>query len=107
MIKIACFIVQHYRFYENISYSKQRFFSLFFIVSNSYFVQVLAIYTYTIACPVEEFESPSGGGNRRTLGYSTVSHFNLVHVDCHTAAVRQMRGRDEWESALLQNANTR
>ena len=78
------------------------------ISSHFVFLKVLAIYTYTTACPVEEHEHPSSGSSgRRTLGYSTVSHFNLVHVDCHTAAVRQMRGRDEWESALLQNANTR
>ena len=31
------------------------------------------------------------------MGYSTVPHFNLVHVDCHLAAVRQ--ARDEWESS--------
>jgi len=41
------------------------------------------------------------------MGFTTVSHFNLVHVDCHLAAVRQARARDEWESALLQNANTK
>ena len=41
------------------------------------------------------------------MGYTTVSHFNLVHVDCHLAAVRLQRGRDEWDSAMLQNANTR
>lgn len=40
-------------------------------------------------------------------GYSTVTHFNVIHVDCHNAAVRHARGRDEWESAALQNANTK
>eukprot|EP00095_Tigriopus_kingsejongensis_P009320 maker-scaffold486_size158769-snap-gene-0.26 protein:Tk09320 transcript:maker-scaffold486_size158769-snap-gene-0.26-mRNA-1 annotation:"e3 ubiquitin-protein ligase ubr4" len=65
--------------------------------------KVLAIYTFTLPCPVEEFEYAP----RKTMGYSTVTHFNLVHVDCHTAAVRQVRSRDEWESALLQNANTK
>ena len=45
--------------------------------------------------------------DRKTPGYSTVTHFNLVHVDCHMAALRLQRGRDEWESAMLQNANTR
>lgn len=46
----------------------------------------------------------------KSHGYSTVSHFNVVHVDCHlaaVAAVRHARGREEWESAALQNANTR
>lgn len=54
--------------------------------------KVLAIYTYTRPCPVEEFES---GVSRKTMGYSTVTHFNLVHVDCHMAAVRLQRVRDE------------
>jgi E3 ubiquitin-protein ligase UBR4 len=65
--------------------------------------KVLAIYTFTMPCHVEEAEPAA----RKTMGYTTVSHFNLVHVDCHSAAVRQARGRDEWESALLQNANTK
>ena len=45
--------------------------------------------------------------DRKVSGYSTVTHFNLVHVDCHMAALRLQRGRDEWESAMLQNANTK
>lgn len=65
--------------------------------------KVLAIYTFTRRAPLEEAER----GARKTMGFSTVSHFNLVHVDCHLAAVRQARARDEWESALLQNANTK
>ena len=65
--------------------------------------KVLAIYTFTRRSPLEEAEKTS----RKTMGYSTVSHFNLVHVDCHLAAVRQARARDEWESAALQNANTK
>merc|ERR1719445_1100875 len=66
--------------------------------------KVLAIYTFTRRSPLEEAEKTV---SRKTMGYSTVSHFNLVHVDCHLAAVRQARARDEWESAALQNANTR
>ena len=64
---------------------------------------MLAIYTFTRRAPLEEAERSV----RKTIGFSTVSHFNLVHVDCHLAAVRQARARDEWESALLQNANTK
>ena len=60
--------------------------------------KVLAIYTFTRRTPLEEAERAT----RKTMGYSTVSHFNLVHVDCHLAAVRQARARDEWESAALQ-----
>ncbi|KAK0172054.1 hypothetical protein PV328_005423 [Microctonus aethiopoides] len=64
---------------------------------------VLGIYTFTKRCNVEEFEIKQ----RKTVGYTTVTHFNVVHVDCHMSAVRLARARDEWESAALQNANTK
>ena len=41
------------------------------------------------------------------LGYTTVTHFNIIHVECHMSAVRHARTRDEWQSAALHNANTR
>lgn len=65
--------------------------------------KVLGIYTYTKRCNVDDYENRQ----RKTPGYCTVTHFNIVHVDCHMAAVRHARGRDEWDSAALQNANTR
>ncbi|XP_046612558.1 E3 ubiquitin-protein ligase UBR4 isoform X2 [Neodiprion virginianus] len=65
--------------------------------------KVLGIYTFTKRCNVEEFETKQ----RKTVGYTTVTHFNVVHVDCHMSAVRLARARDEWESAALQNANTK
>lgn len=65
--------------------------------------KVLGIYTFTKRTPVEEFEAKQ----RKTMAYATVTHFNVIHVDCHMAAVRHARARDEWESAALQNANTR
>jgi E3 ubiquitin-protein ligase UBR4 len=65
--------------------------------------KVLGIYTFTKRCNVDDFEAKP----RRTAGYATVSHFNIVHIDCHMSAVRLARARDEWESAALQNANTK
>lgn len=65
--------------------------------------KVLGIYTFTKRTNIEEFELKA----RKTLGHTTVTHFNVVHVDCHMSAIRLARGRDEWESASLQNANTR
>ncbi|XP_056641011.1 E3 ubiquitin-protein ligase UBR4 isoform X2 [Diorhabda sublineata] len=65
--------------------------------------KVLGLYTFTKRCNVDEFEAKP----RKTVGYSTVSHFNIVHIDCHMSAVRLARARDEWESAALQNANTK
>lgn len=46
--------------------------------------KVLAVYTFSKRCVVEEYENKP----HKTLGYCTVSHFNVVHVDCHLAAVR-------------------
>eukprot|EP00795_Rhopilema_esculentum_P010771 gene10771-19563_t len=65
--------------------------------------KVLGIYTYTTRCVLDEFENKP----RKTQGYSSVSHFNVIHVDCHSEAIRHARSRDEWESAALQNANTK
>uniref|UniRef100_A0A8C2GSI0 Ubiquitin protein ligase E3 component n-recognin 4 n=1 Tax=Cyprinus carpio TaxID=7962 RepID=A0A8C2GSI0_CYPCA len=65
--------------------------------------KVLGIYTFTKRVALEEFENKP----RKQQGYSTVSHFNIVHYDCHLAAVRLARGREEWDSAALQNANTK
>uniref|UniRef100_A0A8D0L183 E3 ubiquitin ligase UBR4 C-terminal domain-containing protein n=1 Tax=Sphenodon punctatus TaxID=8508 RepID=A0A8D0L183_SPHPU len=62
--------------------------------------KVLGIYTFTKRVSLEEFENKP----RKQQGYSTVSHFNIVHYDCHLAAVRLARGREEWESAALQNS---
>ncbi|XP_008300472.1 E3 ubiquitin-protein ligase UBR4 isoform X1 [Stegastes partitus] len=65
--------------------------------------KVLGIYTFTKRVALEDFENKP----RKQQGYSTVSHFNIVHYDCHLAAVRLARGREEWDSAALQNANTK
>lgn len=67
--------------------------------------KVLAIYTFSKKVDLEHsFEAKA----RKSTGYSTVTHFNLVHIDCHTNAIRSARTcRDEWENAALQNANTK
>lgn len=104
----------YYSFYiRNIKYFSIYFLPLsylmimFFIVICSFMffilLQVLGVYTFTKRCNVEEFETKQ----RKTVGYTTVTHFNVVHVDCHMSAVRLARARDEWESAALQNANTK
>lgn len=47
--------------------------------------KVLAVYTFTKRCNVDTADN-----NKRfkIIGYSTVTHFNIVHVDCHMSAVR-------------------
>uniref|UniRef100_A0A336LS26 CSON002589 protein n=1 Tax=Culicoides sonorensis TaxID=179676 RepID=A0A336LS26_CULSO len=77
-----------------------------FICREGYMYQptkVLGIYTYSKRVVLEEYETKP----RKRMGYSTVTHFNIVHVDCHISAIRLARGRDEWESASLQNTNTK
>lgn len=44
---------------------------------------------------------------RKTVGFETVSYLNFVHRECHQTAIRVNSSRAEWESATLQNTNTR
>jgi len=46
--------------------------------------QVLGIYTFTKRVNLDDGEAKP----RRAQGYSTVSHFNVIHIECHLAAVR-------------------
>jgi hypothetical protein len=67
--------------------------------------KVLAIYIFSKKCELDPLYEAKA---RKTVGYTTVTHFNLVHIDCHTNAIRSARTcRDEWENAALQNANTK
>ena len=59
--------------------------------------KLLPISTFTTKLDLESFEAKS----RKT------SDFNLIHLDCHSSVIKQARASDKWESALLQNANTR
>uniref|UniRef100_A0A0M3HTT2 UBR-type domain-containing protein n=1 Tax=Ascaris lumbricoides TaxID=6252 RepID=A0A0M3HTT2_ASCLU len=45
--------------------------------------------------------------NGRSFTFATVSQMNLVHLECHSTAIRMAIGRDEWSSAALHNANTK
>lgn len=51
--------------------------------------KVLGIYTYTKRATLDESEPKQ----RKSLGYSTVTHFNVIHVDCHLAAIRLVFGK--------------
>ena len=66
--------------------------------------KALAIYTFSKKVEIEPYEVKT----RKSVGYSTVTHFNIVHIDCHSNAIRSSRSnRDEWENATLLNANTK
>ena len=50
--------------------------------------KVLAIYTFSKKVDLEPtYEAKL----RKTQGYTTVTHFNLVHIDCHINAIRSAR----------------
>jgi len=49
--------------------------------------KVLGIYTFTKRVHLDDGEAKP----RRAQGYSTVSHFNVIHIECHLAAVRQVQ----------------
>ncbi|RZF37948.1 hypothetical protein LSTR_LSTR005448 [Laodelphax striatellus] len=60
--------------------------------------KVLGIYTFTKRCNVDDCEPKA----RKTVGYSTDQEMiNPIVI------LRLARARDEWESAALQNANTK
>ena len=63
----------------------------------------MSIYIYCKRSTVEPYETAS----RKTVGFESVSYFNFVHNECHQQAIRYKRSRDEWESASLQNTNTK
>eukprot|EP00118_Oscarella_pearsei_P014508 m.124661 g.124661 ORF g.124661 m.124661 type:complete len:943 (+) comp37851_c0_seq3:1576-4404(+) len=65
--------------------------------------KALGIYTFTKRMIIDEFESKP----RKTPGCSTVTHFNVVHYDCHYSAIKHSKSRDEWENAFLYNANSK
>lgn len=64
--------------------------------------KVLGIYIFTKQCDVEEFETTP----TKTIGHTTVSHFNIVHFDCHLAAIN-LTDDDEWDAAQLHNTYTK
>ena len=52
-----------------------------------------------------------GDAGRLEYGYTTVSHFNLIHFGCHREASIAERNlkqpKEEWEGATLRNSSTR
>ena len=52
-----------------------------------------------------------GAAGRLEYGYTTVSHFNLIHFGCHREASIAERNlkqpKEEWEGATLRNSSTR
>jgi len=73
--------------------------------------ELLGIYTFSKQVTLDLADSSSSPYYQHRNGYSTVTHFNVVHVQCHTAATeaeRKMRvPKEEWEGATLRNSQTK
>ncbi|KAF2077723.1 hypothetical protein CYY_000970 [Polysphondylium violaceum] len=86
---------------------------------------VLGIYTYSKRIPLHPFNEttvPStgtssnnptspGGSNSLSNGFTTVTHFNMIHFFCHRDASKADRHmkvpKEEWEGAALRNQQTK
>ena len=49
-----------------------------------------------VASAIEEVQAQTKNEKKHLIGYSTVTHFNIVHIDCHSNAIRlSCSNRDE------------
>eukprot|EP01022_Parablepharisma_sp_SALTPOND_P028392 TRINITY_DN70896_c0_g1_i1.p1 TRINITY_DN70896_c0_g1~~TRINITY_DN70896_c0_g1_i1.p1 ORF type:complete len:3116 (-),score=321.18 TRINITY_DN70896_c0_g1_i1:2948-12295(-) len=72
--------------------------------------EILGAYVYTLQTPIrgnDNFMEPYTS----TMGFSTVTHFNIIHLSCHLNAVRaegvMEHPRREWDGATLRNSYTK
>ena len=71
--------------------------------------ELLGVYVYTKPFMIkeEDFECP----NKNTIGYSSVTHFNTIHLSCHGNAHRAEQSnrqpKGEWEGATIRNSHTK
>ncbi len=71
---------------------------------------ILGAYVFTMQCSIR------GNDNfaekcTHAMGFSTVTHFNLIHLSCHQDAFKAERAlrqpRGEWDGATLRNSYTK
>uniref|UniRef100_A0A915PMF8 UBR-type domain-containing protein n=1 Tax=Setaria digitata TaxID=48799 RepID=A0A915PMF8_9BILA len=65
--------------------------------------KIMMVYAFASRLNLKENKAING----RNHSFTTVSQMNLVHLDCHSIAVRMAGSRSEWASAALHNANTK
>lgn len=78
--------------------------------------EVLGFYTFSKRVPLTWLGSSAGSPphsshTRGENGYTTVTHFNVIHFSCHRDATKAERGlkvpKEEWEGAALRNQQTK
>eukprot|EP00026_Physarum_polycephalum_P007765 Phypoly_transcript_07831.p1 GENE.Phypoly_transcript_07831~~Phypoly_transcript_07831.p1 ORF type:complete len:524 (+),score=164.84 Phypoly_transcript_07831:223-1572(+) len=73
--------------------------------------EVLGFYTYSKRVPLSWLGACAQTSGRGENGYTTVTHFNVIHFSCHRDATKAERGlkvpKEEWDGAALRNQQTR
>jgi len=74
--------------------------------------QILGIYTFTKKLRVPDTEMWIRGDPLAPTaqGFTTVTHFNCIHLHCHNAAAKAdkqgKKSKQEWEGAIIRNSHT-
>ena len=74
--------------------------------------QILGIYTFTkkLKIPNQEVWLHGETLSNSFPGFSTVTHFNCIHLHCHNAAAKAdkqgKKPKSEWEGAIIRNSHT-
>jgi len=74
--------------------------------------QIIGIYTYTKKQKILEKDAWLSGDPTGPLmnGFTTVTHFNCIHLHCHNAAAKAdkhaKKPKQEWEGAVIRNSHT-
>lgn len=75
--------------------------------------QILGLYTYTKKLRIPDENQWMAGPTMTSEinGFTTVTHFNSIHLTCHTAAAKADRQAkkpiQEWEGAQIRNSHTK
>ena len=72
--------------------------------------EILGMYVFAKRMPFKEWASSPAQGHSSHHGYTSVTHANFIHVQCHQEACRVDRERQqpirEWDGAKIRNHMT-
>jgi E3 ubiquitin-protein ligase UBR4 len=74
--------------------------------------EILGVYIYSKPCRIpDQTRLLTDGIIKETNGITSVTHFNAIHLKCHTSAARAERAmkkpKNEWEGAIIRNSHTK
>ena len=72
--------------------------------------EIMGVYVFAKKYAFKEWTGPGSGLNHQSYGYTTVTHNNYIHYQCHQEAARVDRERQqpirEWDGAKTRNHMT-